>query len=35
MLKELGYKAVVEKKDRTIKIEGQSYRQKLMIYHIE
>ena len=35
MIKEMGYKAVIEKKDRTIKIDGQSYRQKLMIYHIE
>jgi hypothetical protein len=35
MIKEMGYKAVIEKKDRTVKIDGQSYRQKLMIYHIE
>jgi hypothetical protein len=35
MLKELGYKAVVVKKDKTIKIDGVSYRRKLMIYHVE
>ena len=35
MLKELGYKAILEKKDKTVKIDGESYRQKLMIYHIE
>ena len=35
MIKELGYKAAIEKKDKTVKIDGQSYRQKLMIYHIE
>lgn len=35
MLKELGYKAILEKKDKTVKINGESYRQKLMIYHIE
>ena len=35
MVKELGYKAILEKKDKTVKIDGQSYRQKLMIYHIE
>ena len=35
MIKELGYKAAIEKKDKKVKIDGQSYRQKLMIYHIE
>jgi hypothetical protein len=35
MIKELGYKAVVEKKDKTVKIDGESYRKKFMIYHIE
>ena len=35
MLKELGYKAVVIKKDKTIKIDGVSYRRKFMIYHVE
>ena len=35
MIKELGYKANLEKKDKTVKINGESYRQKLMIYHIE
>ena len=35
MLKEMGYKAVTAKKDRTVKIDGVSYRKKFMIYHIE
>lgn len=35
MLKELGYKAVVIKKDKTVKIDGVSYRKSFMIYHVE
>lgn len=35
MIKELGYKAVVEKKDKTVIIDCESYRKKFMIYHIE
>jgi hypothetical protein len=35
MLKEIGYKAVTIKKDRTITIEGTNYRKSFMIYHIE
>jgi len=35
MLKEIGYKAITTKKDRTVKINGVSYRKKFMIYHIE
>ena len=35
MIKQLGYLPVVVKKDKTIQINGESYRQKLMIYHIE
>jgi len=35
MLKELGYKAVKTKKDKTVTIEGTNYRKSFMIYHIE
>jgi hypothetical protein len=35
MLKEIGYKAVMEKKDKTIKINGESYRKTFIYYHIE
>ena len=35
MLKELGYKAVTTKKDKTVTIEGTNYRKSFMIYHIE
>ena len=35
MLKEIGYKAITSRKDRTVKINGVSYRKKFMIYHIE
>jgi hypothetical protein len=35
MTKQLGYQPIVEKKDKTVQINGESYRQKLMIYHIE
>ena len=35
MLKEMGYKAITSKKDRTVRINGVSYRKKFMIYHIE
>ena len=35
MLKQIGYKAVRVEKDRTVKIDGESYRKKFMIYHVE
>jgi hypothetical protein len=35
MLKEIGYKAIMEKKDKTVTIDGENYRKKFMIYHIE
>ena len=35
MLKELSYKAVKIKKDKTVTIEGTNYRKSFMIYHIE
>ena len=35
MLKEIGYKANMQKKDRTVNIDGINYRKKFMIYHIE
>ena len=35
MLKELGYKAILEKKDKTVKIDGEGYRKTFIYYHIE
>jgi len=35
MTKELGYKAVKTKKDKTVTIDGNNYRKSFMIYHIE
>ena len=35
MIKELGYKAVTTKKDKTVTIEGTNYRKSFMFYHIE
>jgi hypothetical protein len=35
MIKQLGYKIILEQKDKTLTINGESYRKKYMIYHIE
>jgi len=35
MIKQIGYKIILEQKDKTVNINGESYRKKYMIYHIE
>ena len=35
MIKELGYKAIVEKKDNRVTIDGVNYRKTFLFYHIE
>ena len=35
MLKEMGYKAIHIEKDKTVTIDGENYRKKIIYYHIE
>ena len=35
MLKEIGYKAIHIEKDKTVTIDGENYRKKIIYYHIE
>ena len=35
MLKEMGYKAIHVEKDKTVTINGENYRKKIIFYHIE
>jgi hypothetical protein len=35
MLKEMGYKAIHIEKDKTVSINGENYRKKIIYYHIE